>query len=165
MYYQQTGRVALEELIHPPPVARKQLSVEDYNKKKDKLKTLLQKSLSEERTLTEDVTPQFDTTQQCIDTIRNCERLINSGKLSILRHSAMQGEAVFRLKQRVKKGQSVTSLLIENNIKFSAPHCRNLVNFYTLCTEHPTLLKCTVSLRTILGNIKLIRDICVDLKW
>ena len=97
-YYQQTGHGGLEEMIHPPPLGRKQQSHEDLEKKKKKLKTMLEKSLTEERTLTVDVVPQFDTTQKCIETIQNCERLIASGKLSVLRHSAMQGEAISHIK-------------------------------------------------------------------
>ena len=164
-YYQQTGRETIEQLIQPPPPVKKQLSNEDYNKKKDKLKSVLQKSYSEERTLTEVVTPQYDTTQQCIETIQNCERLIISGKLSLLHHSAMQGQAIFHLNQNAKKGQNITSLLGENNIKFSTSHCRNLTNLYKLCSEYQNLLKCAVSIRIMLGNIKLVKDICHDLKW
>lgn len=126
---------------------------------------MLKNSLSEERSLTVDVTPQFDTAEKCIETIQNCERLITSGKLSVLRHSAMQGEAIFHLKQKAKKGQSISSLLAENNIRFSASHCRSLVSLFTLCSEHKTLLKCSVSIRLLLGNIKLVREICTQLKW
>ena len=50
----------LEEMIHPPPLGRKQQSHEDLKKKKKKkLKTMLEKSLTEERTLTVDVVPHF----------------------------------------------------------------------------------------------------------
>ena len=113
-------------MIHPPPLGRKQQSHEDLEKKKKKL-NMLEKSLTEERTLTVDVVPQFDTTQKCIETIQNCERLIASGKLSVLRHSAMQGEAISHIKRKAKKGQSIPSLLAEKNIQFSASHCRSLV--------------------------------------
>ena len=61
MHYQQTASAVLEQLVHPPPQVRKQLPVEEYSKKKDKLKSLLQKSLNGERMLTEDETPQYDT--------------------------------------------------------------------------------------------------------
>ena len=81
-YYNQTGRVGLDEMIHPP-VRRKQMTNEE---KKDKLKSVLLKSYSEERMLTDTVTPHYDTLQQCLETIQNCERLINSGKLSVLHH-------------------------------------------------------------------------------
>ena len=64
-----------------------------------------------------------------------------------------------------KKGQNITSLLGETKIKFSTSHCKNLTNLYKLCSEHPKLLKCGVSIRTILGNMKLVKDICSDLKW
>lgn len=164
-YYNQTGRVGLENMINPPPLVRKQQSHEDLEKKKKKLKTVLQKSLTEERSLTSDVIPQFDTAKKCFETIQNCERLITSGNLSVIRHSAMQGEAIFRIKQTAKKGQSISSLLAENNIQFSASHCRSLVSLFTLCLEHQTLLKCNVSIRLLLGNIKLVREICTELKW
>ena len=58
----------------------------------------------------------------------------------------MQGEAVFHLKQKAKKGQNISSLLGENNIKFSTSHSRNLNNLYKLCSEHANLLKCAVSI-------------------
>ena len=165
-YYQQTGRGGLEEMIHPPPLGRKQQSqARSRKKKKKKLKTMLEKSLTEERTLTVDVVPQFDTTQKCIETIQNCERLIASGKLSVLRHSAMQGEAISHIKRKAKKGQSIPSLLAENNIQFSASHCRSLVSLFSLCSEHQTLLNCNLSIRLLLGNIKLVREICTELKW
>ena len=164
-YYTQTGRAGLEEMIHPPPPVRKQQSHEDLEKKKKKLKTVLETSLTMERSLTVDVVPQFDSTQKCIETIKNCERLIVSGRLSVLRHSAMQGEAISHIKQMAKKGQSISSLLAENNICFSASHCRSLVSLFTLCSEHQTLLKCNVSIRFLLGNIKLVREICTELKW
>ena len=35
-YYTQTGRAGLEEMIHPPPLVRKQQSHEDLEKKKKK---------------------------------------------------------------------------------------------------------------------------------
>ena len=73
--------------------------------KKDKLKSVLLKSYSEERMLIDTLMPHYDTLQQCLETIQNYERLINSGKLSVLHHSAMQGEAVFHIKQKPKKGQ------------------------------------------------------------
>ena len=162
-HYTQTGRAGLEEMIHPPPPVRKQqLSREE---KKKKLKTKLETSLTMERSLTVDVEPQFDSTQKCIETIKNCERLIVSGRLSVLRHSATQGDAISHIKQMAKKGQSIPSLLAENNICFSASHCRSLVSLFTLCSEHQTLLKCNVSIRLILGNIKLVREICTKLKW
>lgn len=164
-YYNQAGRAGLEKMIYPPPLVRKQQSHEDLEKKKKKLKTVLQKSLTEERSLISDVIPQFDTTEKCIEIIQNCERLITSGKLSVLRHSAMQGEAISHIKQMAKKGQSISSLLAENNIQFSASHCRSLVSLFTLCSEHQTLLKCNVSIRLLLGNIKLVREICTELKW
>ena len=50
------------------------------------------------------LTPHYNTLQQCLDTIKNCERLINSGKLSVLHHfrlrrkrcyhTMMQGESL-----------------------------------------------------------------------
>ena len=159
-YYTQTGCVGLEEMILPP-----QQSHEDLEKKKKKLKTVLEKSLAMQRLLTVDVVPQFDTTQKCIDTIQNCERLIASGRLSVLRGSAMQGEAISHMKQMAKKEQSISKLLAENNICFSASHCRSLVSPFTLCSEHQTLLKCNVSIRLLSGNIKLVREICTELKW
>ena len=161
-HYNQTGRAGLEEMIHSPPPVRKQQSHEE---KKKKLLKLLEKSLTNERSLAVDVEPQFDSTQKCIETIKNCERLIVSGRLSVLRHSAMQGEAISHIKQMAKKGQSISSLLAENNICFSASHCRSLVSLFTLCLEHQTLLKCNVSIRLLLGNIKLVREICTELKW
>lgn len=164
-YYQQIGRGGLEELINPPPQVRKQQSREDLEKKKKKLKSVLEKSLTQERTLLQDVVPQYDTTQKCIETIQNCERLINSGKLSVLRHSVMQGEAISHIKQRIKKGQSVSSLLADNNIQFSASHCRSLVSLFSLCSDHQTLLRCNLSIRLLLGNIKLVKEICTELKW
>lgn len=164
-YYQQTGRGGLEELINPPPQVRKQQSREDLEKKKKKLKTVLEKSLTQERTLVQDVVPQYDTTQKCIETIQNCERLINSGKLSVLRHSVMQGEAISHIKQRIKKGQSISSLLADNGIQFSVSHCRSLVSLFSLCSKHQTLLRCTLSIRLLLGNIKLVKEICTELKW
>ena len=88
-------------MIHPPPPVRKQqLSREE---KKKKLKTKLETSLTMERSLTVDVEPQFDSTQKCIETIKNCERLIVSGRLSVLRHSATQGEAISHIKQMAKQ--------------------------------------------------------------
>ena len=54
--------------------------------KKDKLKSVLLKSYSEERMLTDTVTPHNDNLQQCLETIQNCQRLINSGKLRVLHH-------------------------------------------------------------------------------
>ena len=72
-------------------------------RKKDKLKSVLLKSFSEERMLRDTVIPHYDTIQQCLETIQNCKRLINSGKLSALHHSAMQGEAIFHIKQKAKK--------------------------------------------------------------
>lgn len=164
-YYQQIGRGGLEELINPPPQVRKQQSPDDLEKKKKKLKTVLEKSLTQERTLVQDVVPQYDTTQKCIETIQNCERLINSGKLSVLRHSVMQGEAISHIKQRIKKGQSVSSLLADNGIQFSVSHCRSLVSLFSLCSKHQTLLRCNLSIRLLLGNIKLVKEICTELKW
>ena len=152
------GGGGLEEMIHPPPLGRKQQSHEDLEKKKKKLKTMLEKLLTEERTLTVDVEPQFDTTQKCIENIQNCERLIASGKLSVLRHTAMQGQAILHIKRKAKKGQSIPSLLAENNIQFSASHCRSLVSLFSLCSEHQTLLKCNLSIRLLLGNIKLVSE-------
>ena len=98
--------------------------------KKDKLKSVLLKSYSEERLLTNTVTPHYDTLQQCLETIQNFKRLFNSGKMSVLHHSAMQGEAIFHIKQKRKKGQNITSLLGESNIIFSRSHCRNLTILY-----------------------------------
>ena len=112
-----------------------------------------------------DTLSQYNSLQQCFETIRDCERLINSGKLSVRHHSAMQGEAIVHIKQKAKKGQNISSLLAENNIKFSTSHCRNLTSLYKLCSEHTNLLKCAVSIRTILGNKKLVKDICLELKW
>ena len=103
IYYNQTGPVGLDEMIHQP-VRRKQMTNEE---KKDKLKSVLLKSYSEERMLMDTVTPHYDTLQQCLETIQNCNRLINSGKLSVhhhfrLRrkrcyHTMMQGEAIFQI--------------------------------------------------------------------
>ena len=134
-------------------------------KKKKKLKTILEKSLSEERTLLVDVVSNYDTTQNCIETIGNCERLINSGSLSVLRHSVMLGDAISHLKLTVKKGQRISTLMAENNIKISASHCRSLFSFFKQCTDHQTLLKCNLSVRLLLGNIKLVQEICTELNW
>ena len=77
----------------------------------------------------------------------------------------MQGEAISHLKQKVKKGQRISTLLAENNIKISASHCRSLVSLFKLCTDHQTLLKCNLSILLLLGNIKLVREICTELNW
>ena len=134
-------------------------------RKKDKLKSVLLKSHYEERMLTDTVTPHNDTLQQCLEKIQNCERLINSGKLSVLHHLAMQIEAIFHIKQKAKKGQNITSLLGENNIIIFTSHCRNLTTLYKLCSEHTNLLKCAVSIHTLLGNMKLVKDMSLDFKW
>ena len=63
--------------------------------KKDKHKSVLLKWYSEERILTDTVTPHYDTLKQCLETIQNCERPINSGNLSIFHHSALQEELSF----------------------------------------------------------------------
>ena len=108
-------------MIHPP-VRRKQLTNEE---KKDKLKSVLLKSYSEERMLTDTVTPLYSTLQQCLIPIQNCERLINSGRLNVLHHSRlrrkrcyhtmMHGEAIFYicldLSDRIK---SLSASLCDN---------------------------------------------------
>ena len=150
-------------MIHSPPLVWKQQSHKDLEKKR-RNNIRLEKSLTEERTFTVDVVPQFDTTQKYIETIQNCERLIAGGKLSVLRHSAMQGEAISHIKQKAKKGESIPSLLAENNIQFSASNCQSLVSLFSLCSEHQTLFKCNLSMRLLLGNIKLVREICTEIK-
>ena len=44
-------RAGLDEMINPPPLIRKQQSQADLEKKKQQLKTVLEKSLTKERLL------------------------------------------------------------------------------------------------------------------
>ena len=66
---------------------------------------------------------------------------------------------------KVKKEQCISTLLAKNNIKISTSHCRSLVSLFKLCTDHQTLLKCNLSIHLLLGNIKLVKEICSELNW
>lgn len=164
-HYAETGRVELNRIANPSTKNHATASQKTTIDKKEKIRLELENSYTEERFLTDEVTPNFTNAKECIETIKNCDRLIKSGNLSNLRHSAMQGEALFHLKKKVIKGKKISTFLTENHVPFSESHCRSLISLFKLINEHQTLLKCSLSVRYILRNITLIREICTELKW
>ena len=122
-------------------------------------------SYSDARRVTDVLKPDYSSAEGCLKTIKDCEVLNQSDKRNNILHSSYQGRAIKALKAAKDNNIVLTEYFLQNGIRFSSSYCRSLVLLSDLVETHPTLLKCSIDLGTILHNMKQIRVICAELGW
>ena len=99
-YYNQTGRAGLDEMIHAPVNNKKSMTNEE---KKDKLKSVLLESYSEERMLMNTVTSHYNSLQQFFETIKIVKDLLTAeNEYTPSLSNAGRGHLLYKTKTRTK---------------------------------------------------------------
>lgn len=147
-----------EEFGHKKPVLKRTRSVV----KRD-VKDKLLESYSEERTISGEIKIETETEESCVNSIKLLELSIKSNKRDIIYKSALQGQVIDNLK-KLRKGNTGV-FLAQHGIKFSVSYCNSLVRLYKLVEAHSNLIKCSVDLRLIIQNMKVVKEICEELHW
>lgn len=131
---------------------------------KTELKERLQQSYSEEyENIEDDPKLSLDTVEKCVESIKTLEKWIKVNKRNILYHSALQGQALDEIK-RLRRGDTGV-FLVQQGISFSVSYCNALIRLSKLVKDHPKLQNCSIEVGIVLKNMKVMRDICKELRW
>lgn len=104
-----------------------------------------------------------DNIKNCLISIKMIDVTIKTLHKKVLYHYAELGNLLLSLKGFEKT--KFDKLLVQNKINYSKQHISSLIKIYNLCSQHPTLLRTSLSLYFILKNFNIIKDLCEEMEW
>ncbi|CAC5394735.1 unnamed protein product [Mytilus coruscus] len=153
-------------------VTNKQLNADEKERKKEdqkiKLKREIMKSYCEidENRENAEVALKQENEKECLKTLKALQNKIDIDKRRVLKFGSQQGRLINKLTQNLRlKGVEICTYLASNGIVFSLSHCYALMDLWRMTSKYPKLLKCSMNLRDITRNIKLVDEICIELGW
>ncbi|XP_053376375.1 uncharacterized protein LOC128547478 [Mercenaria mercenaria] len=130
------------------------------------IKTKIEKSFSEDRRITGEITPgELPTVDKCVETLTNIDKLISSDKRNIIFNSCNKGYALKKLKVLAKERRKGLMETLKNyDFNYPLSHCNFLIRFYVFTMEH-NILKCALSVEYIRRNFTIIQQVFNDKGW
>ena len=125
----------------------------------EEIKKKLQQAYSADRRITGDYELKMTSKEECVQSYKDLQKLIDSDKRNVLYNSAKQGQVLKHLKANLDKGSSFLKCMDEKEISISLNHCNFLISLYELSVKHPMILGCSVELRFVKANMKIIRNL------
>ena len=125
---------------------------EEINKK-------LQQTYSADRGIPGDYELRMSSKDECSQSYKELQKLIDCDKRNVLYNSAKQGQVLQYLKSNLDKGIPFLKCIEEKEITISLSHCNFLISLYELSVKHPMILQCSVELRFVKANMKTIRNL------
>ncbi|MEW8543332.1 MAG: hypothetical protein AB2693_07325 [Candidatus Thiodiazotropha sp.] len=133
--------------------------------KYEKIREKIQQSFSEERRITGNVEIiKTSTIGDCISTLKDLDKLINSDKRNIILLSGQKGRVLKDLKTFTKRENFLLELE-QCGLKYSLSHCNFLIRLFVFAEAHPNILKCSISIEFICKHFKAVKQVFQDLGW
>ena len=124
----------------------------------EEIKKKLQQTYSADRLITGDYELKMSSKEECVQSYKELQKLIDSDKRNVLYNSAKQGQVLQYLKANLDKGISFLKCIEEKEISFSLSHCNFFISLYELSVKHPMILQCSVEFGFVKANMKTIRN-------
>ena len=113
----------------------------------EEIKKKLQQTYSADRGKTGDNESNMSSKEECIQSYKEFQKLIDSDKRNLLYNSAKQGQVLQYLKANLDRGISFLKYIEEKEISISLSHCNFLKSLHELSVKHPMIFKCSVEFR------------------
>lgn len=129
------------------------------------IKTRIQESFSEDRKITGECACKVSSITECVETLKQLDKLVHSDKRTILLNTVYRGEVLKALKKLSSKTGSLINILADHGIKYSLTHCNFFIRFCDFAKQHKNIVKCSLSIEYIRKHFKQVKQIFIELGW
>ena len=113
----------------------------------------------------EDFVLDISSETTCLKGLKCLGEKVNKTKNEMIYCVYFIGQIIKHLKTSAPQGCELGAYLHMQGIKYSDSYCRALVSLHDLINRRKNLLRCCLSIRTLIRQQKLLEEICVELGW